>query len=116
LEKTNEELSGKVDSLEMELGLSNEYEGTILSTDTKYIAFEDSLKNISLSEEQYSNALNDLMTKGKINIDHYRQVTATDEDENTSANSVTANSSTANKNTSANSSTTNKNNSSKVQK
>lgn len=109
LEKDNEELSGKVSSLEMELGLSNEYEGTILSTDTKYIAFEDSLKNISLTEEQYSSALGDLMSKGTVNLSDYQPKTD-EEDENNSANSATANSGTAN------SATANKNNSSQTQK
>ena len=91
LEKENEELSGKVDSLEMELGLGNEYEGTILSTDTKYIAFEDSLKNISLTEEQYSTALSDLMSKGEIKIQDYEEKFTVSKDENTSSNSSSAN-------------------------
>ena len=85
LEKENEELSGKVDSLEMELGLGNEYEGTILSTDTKYIAFEDSLKNISFTEEQYSTALNDLMSKGTINLADYEEQYKAPADENSSS-------------------------------
>ena len=91
LEKKNEELSGKVDSLEKELGLSNEYEGTILSTDTKYIAFEDSLKNISFTEEQYSTALSDLMSKGEVKLSDYEEQYKAPADENGTANSSTAN-------------------------
>lgn len=46
----------------------NTYDGTLLSTDTKYIAFENSMENISFTEEQYGSALKELMTKNEIGL------------------------------------------------
>ena len=70
LEKELEALRAERDSLENQLNeyMGNTYDGTILSTDTKYIAFENTLDNISFTEEQYNTAMNDLMTKGEFNL------------------------------------------------
>jgi len=70
LEKEIETLRVERDSLQAEL---NEYkgdthEGTLLSTDTKYIAFENTLENISFTEEQYKTAMDELLTKGEVNL------------------------------------------------
>jgi hypothetical protein len=70
LEKEMEALRAERDSLQTEL---NEYkgdthEGTLLSTDTKYIAFENTLDNISFTEEQYKTAMDELLTKGEVNL------------------------------------------------
>ena len=70
LEKEIEILRVERDSLQAEL---NEYkgdthEGTLLSTDTKYIAFESTLDNISFTEEQYKTAMDELLTKGEVNL------------------------------------------------
>lgn len=61
------------DSLQLQLEelLGNTYDGTLLSTDTKYIAFEDNLENISFTEDQYNDAMNELMTKGEVNLENY---------------------------------------------
>ena len=83
LEKYNEEVK-KTSDLEKELELMraerdalqeqiNEYlgdthDGTVLSTDTKYIAFENTLDNITFTEEQLSGAITDLMTKGEVDL------------------------------------------------
>jgi hypothetical protein len=70
LEKEVEELRAERDSLQTSLNeyLGSTYDGTILSTDTKYIAFENTLDNISFTEEQYNNAINELMTKNDIDL------------------------------------------------
>jgi hypothetical protein len=46
----------------------NTHDGTLLSTDTKYIAFENTLNNISFTEEQYNAAMNNLMAKGEFKL------------------------------------------------
>ena len=70
LEKEAEALRAERDSLQASLNeyLGSTYDGTILSTDTKYIAFENTLDNISFTEEQYNNAINELMTKNEIDL------------------------------------------------
>ncbi len=70
LEKEVETLRAEIDSLQTMLNeyTGETYEGTLLSTDTKYIAFEDSLENISFTEEQYNAALNELLTKGSVDL------------------------------------------------
>ena len=73
LEKELEALRAERDALQLALDefTANTYDGTLLSTDTKYIAFEDTLDNIAFTEEQYNDAMNELMTKGEINIENY---------------------------------------------
>ena len=70
LEKEVEALRYERDALENKINeyLGDTYDGTLLSTDTKYIAFENTLENISFTEEQYSSALNELMTKGEVDL------------------------------------------------
>ena len=44
--------------------MGSTYEGTLLSTDTKYVMFENTLNNnISFTEEQYNNAINEALSK-----------------------------------------------------
>ena len=73
LEKDLEAISVERDSLQAMLDeyTGNTYDGTLLSTDTKYIAFEETLDNISFTEDQYNQAMNDLMTKGEIDLTEY---------------------------------------------
>lgn len=73
LEREIEELRSQMDSLQTQLNdyLGDTYDGTVLSTDTKYIAFENSLENISFTEEQYKTALGELMTKGEVDLSGY---------------------------------------------
>ena len=70
LEKEVEALRLERDSLETQLNeyMGNTYDGTLLSTDTKYIAFENTLDNVSFTEEQFNTAMNDLMTKNEFNL------------------------------------------------
>ena len=70
LEKEMETLRTERDSLQSQLNeyLGDTHEGTLLSTDTKYIAFENTLDNISFTEEQYKTAMDELLTKGEVNL------------------------------------------------
>jgi hypothetical protein len=70
LEKENETLRTERDTLQSQLNeyLGDTHEGTLLSTDTKYIAFENTLDNISFTEEQYKTAMDELLTKGEVNL------------------------------------------------
>lgn len=65
LEKELEALRAERDSLQSSLNeyMGDTYDGTLLSTDTKYIAFENTLDNVSFTEEQYSQAMQELMGK-----------------------------------------------------
>lgn len=70
LEKELETMRAERDSLQLSLNeyMGNTYDGTILSTDTKYIAFENTLENISFTEDQFNNTMNELMTKGEVDL------------------------------------------------
>ena len=70
LEKEIEALRAEIDSLQTMLNeyTGNTHEGTLLSTDTKYIAFENTLDNISFTEDQYNNAMKELLTKGSVDL------------------------------------------------
>lgn len=70
LEKELEAMRAERDSLQSSLNeyMGNTYDGTLLSTDTKYIAFENTLENISFTEEQFSNTMNELMSKGEVDL------------------------------------------------
>ena len=70
LEKELEAMRAERDSLQTQLNeyMGNTYDGTLLSTDTKYIAFENTLNNISFTEEQYNTAMNNLMAKGEFKL------------------------------------------------
>ena len=63
LEKEMEAMRAERDSLQTQLNeyLGDTYDGTLLSTDTKYIAFENTLDNITFTEEQLSEALSNAM-------------------------------------------------------
>ena len=70
LEKELEVMRAERDSLQTQLNeyMGSTYDGTLLSTNTKYIAFESNMNNISFTEDQYNAAMNDLMTKGEFNL------------------------------------------------
>jgi hypothetical protein len=70
LEKEIELLRAEVNSLQTQLNeyTGDTYDGTILSTDTKYIAFENSLENITFTEDQYKTAMSELLTKGDVDL------------------------------------------------
>jgi hypothetical protein len=65
LEKEIEEMKAQIASLEEQLVdyTNDTYDGTILSTDTKYIAFENALDDngVKLTEEQYSSTMRELL-------------------------------------------------------
>ena len=62
-EKEIEKLRANIDSLNLQLNeyTGNTYDGTLLSTDTKYIAFENTMNNVSFTEEQLSEAIKESM-------------------------------------------------------
>lgn len=64
LEKEIEALRSERDALQEQLNeyLGSTYDGTLLSTDTKYIAFENTMENISFTEEQLSEAIKNTMS------------------------------------------------------
>jgi hypothetical protein len=70
LEKEIEQLRAENESLQTQINeyLGDTYDGTILSTDTKYIAFENTLENVSFTEEQYKTAIDEMLSKGEVTI------------------------------------------------
>ena len=62
-EKEIEKLRVNIDSLNLQLNeyTGNTHDGTLLSTDTKYIAFENTMNNVSFTEEQLSEAIKESM-------------------------------------------------------
>ena len=70
LEKEIEQLRAENESLQTQINdyLGDTYDGTILSTDTKYIAFENTLENVTFTEEQYKTAIDELLSKGEVTI------------------------------------------------
>jgi hypothetical protein len=76
LEKELEGLRTQVNSLTTQLDeyTGSTYDGTILSTDTKYIAFENTLDNISFTEEAYSSTLKEAMSKDSVDLSDYNEV------------------------------------------
>ena len=70
LEKEIEQLRAENESLQTQINdyLGDTYDGTILSTDTKYIAFENTLENVSFTEEQYKTAIDEMLSKGEVMI------------------------------------------------
>ena len=73
LEKEIEVLRVERDSLQATLNeyMGDTHEGTLLSTDTKYIAFENTLGNISFTEDQYNNTMKELLTKGSVDLTNH---------------------------------------------
>jgi hypothetical protein len=65
LEKELEAMRAERDSLQTTLNeyMGNTHDGTLLSTNTKYIALESSMDNVSFTEEQFYNALNEMIGK-----------------------------------------------------
>jgi hypothetical protein len=78
--KKTSDLEGEIEKLRAERdelqAMLNEYtgdthDGIVLSTDTKYVALESSLENISFTEEQYKNAMDELLTKGSVELSDF---------------------------------------------
>ena len=69
-EKEIETLRAERDELQTLLNAytSNTYDGTILSTDTKYIALENSKDGAQFTEEQYKSAMSELLEKGSVDL------------------------------------------------
>ena len=65
MEKELEAMRAERDSLQASLNeyMGDTHDGRILSTDTKYIAFENTLENISFTEDELSAALKEAMGK-----------------------------------------------------
>lgn len=65
MEKELEAMRAERDSLQASLNeyMGDTYDGRVLSTDTKYIAFENTLENISFTEDELSSALKEVMGK-----------------------------------------------------
>lgn len=65
LEKELEVMRADRDSLQATLNeyMGNTHDGTLLSTNTKYIALESTMDNISFTEEQFNNTVNEMMGK-----------------------------------------------------
>ena len=70
LEEEMEQLRSTNESLQTQLNeyLGDTYDGTILSTDTKYIAFEGALENINYTAEQIQNAIGEILTTGSVDL------------------------------------------------
>ena len=64
------ELESAIEGLKLQLEnlMGDEYDGTVLSTDTKYIALEDTLANVDFTEEHYRSAIDELMAKGEVEL------------------------------------------------
>lgn len=75
-EKEVETLRAENETLQTTLTeyLGDTYDGTVLSTNTKYIALENNMDNITFTEEQWSNAVNELMTTGEVNLTDIAEV------------------------------------------
>jgi hypothetical protein len=67
LEKELEEMRAERDSLQTLLNeyMGNTHDGTLLSTDTKYIALSSSLDNISFTEDEYNAAISEALGKAE---------------------------------------------------
>lgn len=65
LEKELEEMRAERDSLQTLLNeyMGNTHDGTLLSTDTKYIALTNTLDNISFTEDEYNAAISEALGK-----------------------------------------------------
>lgn len=71
LEKEIELLRSEIEGLQTMLNeyVGNTYDGTLLSTDTKYIAFENTMDNINFTEEQLQEAISSaLQSDGDVTI------------------------------------------------
>jgi hypothetical protein len=75
LEKEIEALRAERDSLQEQLieYTGSTYDGTLLSTDTKYVVLENTLENVTFTEEEMSNAINSALSKSVVedgNVDY----------------------------------------------
>ena len=70
LEKELEAMRVERDTLQATLDeyANNTHDGTVLSTDTKYIAIGNTMDNISFTEEQLNGAINELMNKDSVSL------------------------------------------------
>jgi hypothetical protein len=70
LEEERETLKSEINSLNTQITeyLGDTYDGTVLSTDTKYIAFENTLENVKFTEDQYKTAFDQLLATGEVNL------------------------------------------------
>ena len=70
LEKELEAIRVERDTLQATLDEyeNNTHDGTVLSTDTKYIAIGNTMDNISFTEEQLNGAINELMNKDSVSL------------------------------------------------
>ena len=70
LEKELEAIHVERDTLQATLDeyVNNTHDGTVLSTDTKYIAIGNTMDNISFTEEQLNGAINELMNKDSVSL------------------------------------------------
>ena len=68
LEKEILALQAERDSLQLQLEeyIGNTYDGTLLSTDAKYVVLENSLNNVTFTEEEMSNAINEALAKTSV--------------------------------------------------
>ena len=69
-EKERLTLRAEIDELQTLLNAytADTYDGTILSTDTKYIALENSKDGAQFTEEQYKSAMSELLEKGSVDL------------------------------------------------
>lgn len=69
-EKEIDQLNVKLDELQDQLNAydGTVHEGTILSTDTKYVAFEGAEGNVQFTEEHYKAAMTELLEKGSVEL------------------------------------------------
>lgn len=70
LEEQIQQLTSENNSLQTQINeyLGNTYDGTILSTDTKYIAFEGALENINYTADQIQSAIGEILTTGSVDL------------------------------------------------
>lgn len=63
-------LQAERDSLQLQLEeyMGSTYDGTLLSTDTKYVVLENTLENVSITDEEFANAMNELMAKNVVDM------------------------------------------------
>ena len=63
-------LQAERDSLQLQLEeyMGSTYDGTLLSTDTKYVVLENTLENVSITDEEFANAMNELMAKNTVDM------------------------------------------------
>jgi hypothetical protein len=68
LEKELEALRAERDSLQEQVNeyMGSTYDGTLLSTDTKYVVLENTLENVTFTEAEMSKAINEALSKSVV--------------------------------------------------